>query len=43
MQNSLDKTESDITDKVKPVTVILGDSMVKDIKGWKMSNCGETF
>ena len=22
-----------------PVTAILVDSMVKDIKGWKMSNC----
>ena len=37
-QNSNDKTESDTPDKRKlPVTVILGDSMVKDIKGWKMS------
>ena len=37
-QNSNDKTESDTPDKRKlPVTVILGDSMVKDIKSWKMS------
>ena len=34
IQNSKDKTESDTPDKRKlPVTVILGDSMVKDIKG----------
>ena len=40
LQNSFDKTESDTPDKRKlPVTVILGDSMVKDIKSWKMSNC----
>ena len=39
IQNSNDKTESDTPDKRKlPVTVILGDSMVKDIKGWKMLN-----
>ena len=39
-QNSNDKTESDTPDKRKlPVTVILGDSMIKDIKGWKMSHC----
>ena len=39
MQNSNDKTECDTPDKRKlPVTVILGDSMVKDIKGWKMSS-----
>ena len=39
LQNFNDKTESDTPDKTKlPVTVILGDSMVKDIKGWKMSN-----
>ena len=37
-QNSNDKTESDTPDKRKlPVTVILGDSMIKDIKGWEMS------
>ena len=37
-QNSNHKTESDRPDKRKlPVTVIIGDSMVKDIKGWKMS------
>ena len=37
-QNSNDKTESDTPDKRKlPGTVILSDSMVKDIKGWKMS------
>ena len=37
-QNSNDKTESDTPDKRKlPVTAILGDSMVKDIKSWKMS------
>ena len=36
-QNSNDKTESDTQDKRKlPVTVILDDSMVKDIKDWKM-------
>ena len=40
LQNSNDKTESDTPDRRKlPVTVILGDSMVKDIKGWKMSSC----
>ena len=33
------KTESDTPDKKKlPVTVIRGDSTVKDIKGWKMSS-----
>ena len=38
-QNSSDKTESDTLDKKKlPVTVMLGDSRVKDIKGWKMSS-----
>ena len=38
-QNSNYKTDSDTTDKRKlPVTVILGYSMVKDIKGWKMSS-----
>ena len=38
IQNSNDKTESDTPDKRKlPVTAILGDSMVKDIKRWKMS------
>ena len=38
-QNSNDKTESDTPDKRKLlVTVILGDSMVKDFKGWKMSS-----
>ena len=37
-QNSNDKTESDTPDKRKlPVTVIVGDYMVKDIKGWEMS------
>ena len=37
-QNSKDKTESDTPEKRKlPLIVILGDSMVKDIKGWKMS------
>ena len=36
-QNSNDNTETDAPDKRKlPVTVILGDSMVKDIKGWKI-------
>ena len=36
-KNSNNKTESDTPDKRKlPVTVILGDSMVKDIKGWKL-------
>ena len=36
-QNSNDKTESDTADKRKlPVTVILGDSMAKEIKGWKI-------
>ena len=39
LQNSNDKTESDTSDKRKlPVTVILGDFMVKDIKGWKISS-----
>ena len=38
-QNSNDKTESDTPDKRKlSVTVIIGDSMVKGIKGWKMSS-----
>ena len=38
-QNSNDKTESDTPDKRKlPVTVILGDSTVREIKGWKMSS-----
>ena len=38
-QNSNDKTESDTLDKRKlPVTILLGDSMVKDIKDWKMSS-----
>ena len=38
-QNSNDKTESDIPDKRKLlVTVMLSDSMVKDIKGWKISS-----
>ena len=37
LQNSKDKTESDTPDKSKlPVTAIVGDSMVKDIKGCKM-------
>ena len=37
-QNSNDKTKSDTPDKRKlPDIVILGDSVVKDIKGWKMS------
>ena len=37
-KNSNNKTESDMPDKRKlPVTDILGDSMVKDIKGWKLS------
>ena len=37
-KNSNNKSESDTPDKRKlPVTVILGDSMVKDIKGWKLS------
>ena len=36
-QNSNDKTKSDTPDKRKlPVTVLLGDYMVKDIKGWEM-------
>ena len=40
IQNSNDKTQSDTPDKrMLPVTVILVDSMVKDIKGCKMSNC----
>ena len=35
-QNSNDKSESDTSDMRKlPVTVKLGDSMVKYIKGWK--------
>ena len=39
IQNSNNKTESDTPDKRKlPVTVILDDSMVKDIKDWKMSS-----
>ena len=39
-QNLNDQTESDKPDKRKlPITVILGDSIVKDIKGWKMSSC----
>ena len=38
IQNSNDKAESDTPDKKKlPVTIILGDSMVKDIIRWKMS------
>ena len=38
-QNSNDKTERYTPDWRKlPVTVILGDSMVKYIKGWKMSS-----
>ena len=37
MQNSNAKTESDTPDKRKlPVTIILGDPMVKGNKGWKM-------
>ena len=37
IQNSSDKTESDIAEKRKlPVTLLLGDSMVKDIKSWKI-------
>ena len=36
-QNSNDKTESDTTDQRKLPVTILGDSMVKNIKGWKMS------
>ena len=37
-QCSNDKTESDTPGKRKlPVAVILGHSMIKDIKGWKMS------
>ena len=40
IQNSNNKAESGTPNKRKlPVTVILGDSMVKDIKGWKMSSC----
>ena len=40
IQNSNDKSESGIPDKRKlPVTVILGDSMIKDIKARKMSSC----
>ena len=39
IENSSDKTETDTTDMRKLlVTLILGDSMVKDIKGWKMSS-----
>ena len=38
-QNSNDKTKSDTPDKRKlPVTAILGDSVVKDIKGSRMSS-----
>ena len=37
LENSNDKTESDTPDKKKlPVTVILGDSLIKDIRGWKI-------
>ena len=37
IQNSYDKTESESTGKRKsPLTFIPVDSMVKDIKGWKM-------
>ena len=40
LQNSNNKTKSDTPNKRKlPVTVILGDSMVKDIKARKMSSC----
>ena len=39
MQNSKDKTESDTPHKRKlPITVILGNSLVKEIKGWRMSS-----
>ena len=39
LQNSNNKSESDTPDKKKlPVTVIPGDSMINDIKGWKMSS-----
>ena len=39
IQNSNDKTESDTTEKRKlPVTVILGDNMIMDIKRLKMSS-----
>ena len=39
MQNSKGKTESDTQDKRKlPVPVIHGNSMIKDIKDWKMSS-----
>ena len=39
LQYSNEKTESDTPGKRKlPVTVILGDFMVKGIKGWKMSS-----
>ena len=38
-QNSKDKTKSDTLDKRKlPVAAILGDSVVKDIKGSRMSS-----
>ena len=38
MQNSYDQTERETKGKKKPpLAFILGDSMVKDIKGWKMS------
>ena len=40
IENSNDKAESNTPDKSKlPVTNTLGDSVVKDIKGWKMSSC----
>ena len=39
IQKSNDKTESDTPEKRElPVTVILGNSMIKKIKGWKMSS-----
>ena len=39
MQNFKEKTERDIPENRKlPVTIILGDYMVNDIKGWKISN-----
>ena len=39
IQNSNDKTESDTTERRKlPVTMILGDNMIMDIKRLKMSS-----
>ena len=39
IKNFNDKTESDTPDKRKlPVSVIQGDSMIKEIKDWKISS-----